>query len=1820
MEKVTICVGIKNRTYFLVKCLIDSAKNCVHCENLEFSIFDCGSDDVEDLSKVIKENWSGNFHLKRENVNFSRSYSFNRAVENSKTEYVFLCDADMILPKDFLEHFFKNVSNEKSWFPICFSLLKNQPLGIDETKNGWWRDAGYGMVGITKKNFLNLGGLSEKYKIWGGEDNDFYNRLKTKKIRSKCAGLFHSWHCSEYNIRTVPERFRRQLNQLDIHKPKYVLAITTFNRIEYLRNCIQTWLSTRNAYADWTLIVADDGSTDGTLEYLNGLKLLFKKIIIVNKRRGIHHQVNQIIKYLEDKEFDVCFKCDDDVMFLQHGWDDDYFLAIKKYKYDHLVFHDERWIGGKYKGGKHRIKKDTLLSRVDLLNTQGAFYTITPKVIKKVGYFDLNKFGLCGLGHIDYTARCCRAGFNNAATIFDIKDSNKYMKLIIRNYAEAPNEFRHVENTPPLLKIKNQAIADKSRLYIGYNELNRLLKSTKGKVVYILPSNKISGGVAVIIKHANMLRDNGYNVFLLSVSESESPWVVWVENNVPIFSIKSIAKHMLEDIDILIMTFWETVKIARTIKANRKIYFVQSDERKFYDSSEKIKQVQSTYVKGFEYITEAKWIQEWLKKEFGIQAYYVPNGIDQNLFYKTECIEKKTKLRVLLEGALTIPFKGVADAYQAVKDLNCEIWIVSNDGVPPRNWRYNKFFNSVPMSKMREIYSSCDVMLKMSRIEGFFGPPMEAMACGCAVVVGKCTGYDEYIISGHNALVVEQGDIHGATQAVKRLLENVSMRNKLISNGYETVKQWPWKNTLNNLEIVLGGKKQVETNSFNLCEIIIVVHNTLSCLQRCIESIKKYTDYNYSITIVNNNSDYETKSFINNLSDIKVINNTRNFGFGYANNQAIRVSKAKYICFLNSDTVVTKGWLTKMIEVLDKNKNAGLVGPVSNYVSSEIQQVNFPYQYAKDSNDDSKIQSFAKQREIEFSSKVSETNRLIGFCMVTKKEILDKSGIFDDRYEFNFEDDDLGLRIIEQGYKLFCCLDIFVFHFGGQTFKTRFKQTTYNVALEKSKELYVQKWYNTGRIKQIHETHNRPFIIYLLASNSPSGGVKIVFEHANRLKDRGYNICIYCNKNENDSWFDLHAPIQYFIDQSEIPESDIAIGTYFSTLPVLQKIKAKVKIHFCQGYEACLYDKPIYIPLVQTIKDDYRKIREKIVVSKWLKQIVDSEFETDSYYIPNGLDQYVFSFAKHEKNIIPRILIVGNSNLEFKGVRLALQATTNFLKNSRGVIVRLASEKTKLDDKYEFHDMKELSQYEIANVFYTSDVVINAPYKVEGFSLPPLEAMASGTPVISTDCGGVNDYAVNTKNAIIVPSGNSNAIEHALKLVLTNNVLYSRLVDNGLNTAKDFLWHNSIDKLEGHLHRLYQKFISSQKEQLSVCMIVKNEEHCLANCLESIKDLANEIIIVDTGSTDNTIRIAKKFGAIIYHFNWVDNFSAARNFSLKKATQRWTLVLDADEVVSKKDIDKLKQMLRGPEIAYIFTTRNYLKERNAEGLVACNGEYKNEEKDYIGWCRSDKIRLFPTNSKIEFSGHIHELVESSITELGLEKKLCDVPIHHYSKLNKEKNEEYLKLSKKKLESSQSDPKALYELALQYMSLNNHDEALIAWRKLLKLEPENHDVLAHLATTYNLLSDYISAEKFFLKSIEIEPSEYAYKHLGICYAKQEKYEDAYFSFKKVVYNTDDLKTMADFSFCCNILKKYDEGIIVLEKSLKINREETISWGLLEILYNEKGIELVNKNKFLVAARMFKSALSINPNFDIAKANLSALNKLTETKQFSKKFIK
>jgi glycosyltransferase involved in cell wall biosynthesis len=317
------------------------------------------------------------------------------------------------------------------------------------------------------------------------------------------------------------------------------------------------------------------------------------------------------------------------------------------------------------------------------------------------------------------------------------------------------------------------------------------------KIAYLLPNCGVSGGIAVVCQHANRLQKRGHQVLI--VSESEESGIEWFpDQRVPVVGLHNFPS----DLDILVATAWSTAFRVASLPARHKFYFVQSDETRFHPCNSAWEHItRLSYSISYNYLTEARWIRQWLLDDFGHTAELAPNGLDNAIFAPSEPLEPKgMKPRILLEGAIDLPYKGMAEAFEAVKDIDAEIWCVSSLGKPKKSWTCHRFFEQVPMTEMRHIYSSCDILVKLSRVEGFFGPPMEMMACGGAVVVGKVTGYDEYITHEVNALVVDPLDSQQAAAAIKRLIEDTALRDALIANGKLTAERWQWEPTIDIVE------------------------------------------------------------------------------------------------------------------------------------------------------------------------------------------------------------------------------------------------------------------------------------------------------------------------------------------------------------------------------------------------------------------------------------------------------------------------------------------------------------------------------------------------------------------------------------------------------------------------------------------------------------------------------------------------------------------------------------------------------------------------------------------------------------------------------------------------------------------------------------------------------------------------------------------------------------------------------------------------------------------------------------------------------------
>ncbi|MBP8638421.1 MAG: glycosyltransferase [Dictyoglomi bacterium] len=238
----------------------------------------------------------------------------------------------------------------------------------------------------------------------------------------------------------------------------------------------------------------------------------------------------------------------------------------------------------------------------------------------------------------------------------------------------------------------------------------------------------------------------------------------------------------------------------------------------------------------------------------------------------------------------------------------------------------------------------------------------------------------------------------------------------------------------------------------SLTSIIILTLNNLEYTKRCVESIKKYTPEPYELIVVDNGSTDGTVEYLENLSDIKLVKNPTNVGFAMGNNVGMKLSNGDYIVVLNNDTVVTRGWLTRLIACAESESSIGIVGPRSNCVSGIQLVTDVPYGDNMDA-----MQEFARQWSLENSGEYDDVFRVVGFCMLIKREVIEKIGGFDPLYESgNFEDDDFCIRAIRAGFKIKIANDVFIHHYGNKTFTS--EKISYTESMIKNWERFRRKW------------------------------------------------------------------------------------------------------------------------------------------------------------------------------------------------------------------------------------------------------------------------------------------------------------------------------------------------------------------------------------------------------------------------------------------------------------------------------------------------------------------------------------------------------------------------------------------------------------------------------------------------------------------------------------------------------------------------------------------------------------------------------------------
>jgi GT2 family glycosyltransferase/Tfp pilus assembly protein PilF len=729
---------------------------------------------------------------------------------------------------------------------------------------------------------------------------------------------------------------------------------------------------------------------------------------------------------------------------------------------------------------------------------------------------------------------------------------------------------------------------------------------------------------------------------------------------------------------------------------------------------------------------------------------------------------------------------------------------------------------------------------------GMKGKIGEALAHGLPVVTTSIGAEGMGLENGNGGTLVAD-DPETFADHIARLYADRELWNQLSTQGRQHIEaNFTPQCIARQLETILDW-------SGSFCSIIVLALNQWEHTERCLDSLTRHTPEPHEIILVDNGSTDKTPEALRVLATknprVRVIFNRENRGFAAGNNQALAIARGDAVVLLNNDTIVTPGWLRRMLAVLRRHPDTGVVGPMSNRVSGP-QLVDVPYPSHESHASRQEITAFAESWSVAHNAQSTEVGRTVGFCLLARREVVERIGGLDERFgSGNFEDDDFCIRARLAGFRIRIAQDVFVHHTGSQTFKGA--KIDYRAAMLRNWDLFRTKW-------------QLPADVAL---------------------ERGYPLpqCL-------PTGVSLNVPISG-LNVTHVMTSD----RVWSPRPPAG---------------------------LQTVAPDKLPAAARL----------------------GALDTARTLFGRREH-------------------APAWEAT----------VAALAAR----------------------------------PFHPEAFLLLADIALAAGDGASAKTCA-----------------------QHARNLA-PNWKAPRQLLQRSFKDGAKPEWLKLPEALASRP--------ALRAPRLTVGVLTKDEESFIVQCLQSVKGVADQIIVVDTGSTDRTVELAKSLGAEVYCTTWADDFSAPRNLILEHATGDWILMLDADEELPADQHAALRADLSKADAI-------------AHRLPLVNRGQEAEGQSYIP-------RLFRNAPGAHYYGRIHEQVFPSLLPLcktlGLDTALGTARLlhHGYTKeLVKDRNkiERNLRLLRLAIAERPAEPNLMMNLGLELVRSGDLDGGIVHYRDAFRL--------------------------------------------------------------------------------------------------------------------------------------------------------------------------
>ncbi len=486
------------------------------------------------------------------------------------------------------------------------------------------------------------------------------------------------------------------------------------------------------------------------------------------------------------------------------------------------------------------------------------------------------------------------------------------------------------------------------------------------------------------------------------------------------------------------------------------------------------------------------------------------------------------------------------------------------------------------------------------------------------------------------------------------------------------------------------------------------------------------------------------------------------------------------------------------------------------------------------------------------------------------------------------------------------------------------------------------------------------------------GGVKVAYKQIQWLSDLGCEITIYSDAPKPE-WINLPGKFIRVKDHYEINNINadaVIVFSVYDVPKILTKVDNGKVYHICQGYEG------------YHIGRDYNEMRSdkyfystlhsfnvgNILVSNHLMNMFEEKFGRKGHYIPNAIDLNTYFPNPKIRKEPNSILFVGNPNDPLKGFQFLNDALSKLQSSSeRFEIINLyvvwggtklnGEEKEKAIAGIKIHYLTGLSGNEVAALMNRVSLVVNCSW-YEGFTLPVLEAMACGTPTITTSNMGAESFCVNGKNSLIVNYGDKDTFIEYLKDILLNKIDIQNMIRSGFETAVEYSglngatkfiqeyssilhyefdekkianllgkFDNDVETLKYKLEGKLKSLNNPGRTEVSIILVTYNQIKYTLECIESIKQFTKipyEIIVVDNASIDETVKeIEKQDDVILIKNDFNYGFPTAVNQGIKAATGKNILLLNNDVVLTEGWLERMLELAKSnPVIGIVGPVSN----------------------------------------------------------------------------------------------------------------------------------------------------------------------------------------------------------------------------------------------------------------------------------------------------------